>query len=439
MTSSMRRVKALWNIASEAELETATVGWWATWPPEPIRGAVVSDHTCYHFLFREGEGGEAASAIYPESLTPALSPLVRRPADVGIEQIRRYADIAAAELERPFDFADEVSQLRWALATADSYTEIGLELWRDLQPELLMVYIEGTDSVSHLFGHLFRADGLAGELAVQQQRYGRAVEEVYDFADEIVGRFMDVMDDDTTLVVLSDHGFKLGELHDDPTRTRDLRRVSERFHREQGILYLWGNSIRRHARIDRATQLDITPTLLTLLGLEPALDMPGRVLAEALESPPASRTLASYEDGEHSTCSGRKRCRGRPGDRQPTARPRLPRRRGRVADRRTQPRRTRLRGRPFRRGGGDLRPPDRGRARARPACTPASPAASAPWGGTTRRWLLSTGRSRSTRSMPRRTTTGRWFTNGAAILRPRSPTTNTPCATLRRTSRRGEP
>jgi predicted AlkP superfamily phosphohydrolase/phosphomutase len=48
VTSAMRKVEAVWNIASRAGRRPATVGWWATWPPEPIDGWVVSDHTCYH-------------------------------------------------------------------------------------------------------------------------------------------------------------------------------------------------------------------------------------------------------------------------------------------------------------------------------------------------------------------------------------------------------
>ena len=39
------------------------------------------------------------------------------------------------------------------------------------------------------------------------------------------------MGDRTTLVVTSDHGFELGALQEDPSKTRDMRRVSERFHR----------------------------------------------------------------------------------------------------------------------------------------------------------------------------------------------------------------
>jgi tetratricopeptide (TPR) repeat protein len=301
VTSQMRRVKALWNILSEAGREVAVVGWWATWPAESVRGAIVSDHTCYHFLFEAGArgGSDPAGLVHPPELAAEIAPLVRRPGDVTPAEAARFVDVGAAELARPFDFADDLSHFRWALASAESYRRIGLELWRRRRPDALLVYIEGVDSTSHLFGHLFRAGPLAGELAAQQARYGRAAEEMYRYADEVVGEYLAALDDDTTLVVLSDHGFELGALHDDPTRARDLRRVSERFHRLEGILYLYGNRVRAGRRLEEPGILDVAPTLLALAGVPPAADMPGRVLAEALALPAAlaspERRVASYE------------------------------------------------------------------------------------------------------------------------------------------------
>ncbi len=301
VTSQMRKVKALWNIASESGRTVAVVGWWATWPAETVRGAVVSDHTCYHFLFPEGTDGsrDPVGVVYPPELDAELEPLIRRPGDLTLGELRRFVDVDAAELARPFDFRDDLGHFKWALATAETYARIGLRLWTRTAPDLLMVYIEGVDSTSHLFGHLFRAGTLSGELAAQQRRYGNAVEEMYRYADGIVGEYIDALDDRTTLVVLSDHGFQLGVLHEDPSKTRDMRRVSERYHRIEGILYLYGHDVRRHRHLDRPALLDVAPTVLTLLGIPPSRDMPGRVLTEGLTVTAIphreQRTLASYE------------------------------------------------------------------------------------------------------------------------------------------------
>lgn len=297
VTSQMRRVKSIWNIASDAGRTVDVVGWWATWPAERVHGTIVSDHTCYHFLFPDGAGPTKAQTalVHPPEREAEIAPMIRRPGDMRAEDLSPFVHVDVAALDRPFSFDDPLSHFRWALATGESYKRIGLHLLAKDRPDLLMVYIEGTDSTSHLFGHLFRTQGLAGDLAEQQRQFGGTVEAIYHWADTLVGDYLAAIDDDTTLVVLSDHGFALGALPDDPSHTQDMRRVSEKFHRLDGILYLWGRDVRERARIDGATLVDVTPTLLALLGLPAAADMPGRVLTEALVSAAAPARVPTYE------------------------------------------------------------------------------------------------------------------------------------------------
>jgi predicted AlkP superfamily pyrophosphatase or phosphodiesterase len=154
-TSQMRAVKALWNILSDAGREVAVVGWWATWPAEAVRGAVVSDHTCYHFLFEEGFGGatDSAGIVHPPALLSEIQSMVRRPEMVTHAQLARFVDVKAEELERPFTFEDELAHFRWALGAALTYRDVGLHLWKSVRPEVALVYVEAPDSTSHLFGH----------------------------------------------------------------------------------------------------------------------------------------------------------------------------------------------------------------------------------------------------------------------------------------------
>ena len=90
VTSQMRRVKALWNVLSEAEREVAVVGWWATWPAETVRGAVVSDHTCYHFLFDAGESGsrDTVGVTHPPDLLDVHTQAQRRAGQNGTRRAR---------------------------------------------------------------------------------------------------------------------------------------------------------------------------------------------------------------------------------------------------------------------------------------------------------------------------------------------------------------
>lgn len=302
VTSALRRSEALWTLFSERDREVAVVGWWATWPAEPVDGVLISDRAGYHFLMGEQVGkaqGGASGVVWPAERHDELMAFLRPPEDVGFEEASEYVDVPRPEFDHAFDFADDLSHFRWALATAQSYRRLGLHLWREERPDLLMVYIEGVDSISHLFGHLYRQEGLAGELAEQQRRYGGTVEAMYRLADEIVGDYLAAMDADTTLMVLSDHGFQLGELLEDPTQSRDMRRVSEEFHRSRSSLFLYGRGVVPGGGWRDADTLDITPTLLALAGLPAGQDMPGRVLEEALtiEVPERLSTLEQQGAG----------------------------------------------------------------------------------------------------------------------------------------------
>lgn len=300
VSSRMRRVKSLWNIFSESQRSVGVVGWWATWPAETVRGQIVSDHACYHFLFGQGRGtqGSTAGMTHPPALFQQIAPLIRRPADISFEEAQPFLTVDRDEFDKPFVFDNDIGHFKWALATSESYRRIAEQIWSQQSPDLLMAYFEATDTTAHLFGHLFRAEGLAGELLEQQKRYGRTVEEVYRYADELVGRFIDLMDERTTLIVLSDHGFDLGRLFEDPSRSRGMsRRVSEKFHSPLGILYLYGNGIRKGVPLDQAHLLDIAPTVLALAGIPAGRDMPGRILQGAFDSPAQLDRIASYETG----------------------------------------------------------------------------------------------------------------------------------------------
>ncbi len=296
VTSDLRRVRALWNLFSDAGRRVGTLGWWATWPPEKVDGFIASDHLAWHFLFAQGfEEQSGPSATYPPELERRLQPLIVRPQQIGAADLAPFVDVTAAEIARPFSLSDDLQHFRWVLATMRSHEAIGLELWRTERPDLMLAYFEGTDSTAHLFGHLFRAEGLAGELEEQRQRYGHAVEAVYEYADRILGEFLATLDSRTTLIVISDHGFELGRLPEDPSRLRDMRRVSEEFHQEEGVLFFYGAGVRPGVRVDGATLLDIAPTVLALGGLAAAADMPGNVLRTPFRDLPQLERVPTYE------------------------------------------------------------------------------------------------------------------------------------------------
>ena len=136
VTSQMRRVKAVWNMATEAGRKPIVIGWWATWPPEDVDdGIIISDHTAYHFLFEDGfTGGGEEGKTHPPEVLERIQPMLKRPADLEPSEVLRYVDVPESELGQiapeQSNFQSDLDHFRWALATAMSYRDIGLDLWR---------------------------------------------------------------------------------------------------------------------------------------------------------------------------------------------------------------------------------------------------------------------------------------------------------------------
>ena len=220
VTSDMRRAKALWNILSDANRSVAVVGWGASWPAETVRGSMVSDRFGYDALLETGPGEPAGgTSVSPAALESTVRPCVKRPQDLTFQEADAFLDVTPGDFRRPFDVEDDLSHFKWALATAGTSTCVGSKLWNQQKPATLMVQIDAIDVASHLFGHLFRASGLRDDPAEQQKRYGRAVEQLYVYADGVIGEFMKTMDDESSLLVLSGHGFELNALPDDRSST----------------------------------------------------------------------------------------------------------------------------------------------------------------------------------------------------------------------------
>ena len=100
------------------------VGWWATWPAEPVRGAMVSDHFAYHFLFDASKADDPTGKTYPPELTNRLAPLARRPASLKPEDVAPFIHVSKEELARPFHIL-----MKGSIVQALTYSHDVLPLW----------------------------------------------------------------------------------------------------------------------------------------------------------------------------------------------------------------------------------------------------------------------------------------------------------------------
>jgi tetratricopeptide (TPR) repeat protein len=261
-----RAVPAVWNVASASGLTVGVVGWWGTHPAEEVKGFFVSDHAS-PILF---EGLARQGLAYPASLSAGVEQIAAREGEVRDEELARFVDVPPAEIARARASGEGLQNPIIALARTIAATRVESRVARELYdrnlPDLMMLYLEGTDVIGHVFAS-YVPPKLACVSDEDFTRYHRAVDEYYALVDRLIGQWMRRAEEDgATLIVNSDHGFKWGE--DRSCARGSLNPATAGFwHRLDGVFAAWGARVRRGGARGSATVFDIEPTVAALLRL----------------------------------------------------------------------------------------------------------------------------------------------------------------------------
>jgi predicted AlkP superfamily phosphohydrolase/phosphomutase len=264
VTSTLRKVKAFWNILSEHGLSVGVVGWWASYPAEPISGFVVSDRVAYQ-LFRAPLTGEQErrGKVYPADLDDLVSSLTRHPETIAASELKSFIRGVDDPLTLSPDDQQRIESFKTLLAAGDTYAAAAESLTARFQPDLTAFYLEGTDTVGHLFMS-YASPPLEGTSAASRRRFGGTVDAYYRHADAMLGRLIEASQP-TVVVICSDHGFRTGN-NRPLTDSRIGYGPAADWHRKYGVIILHGEPFRQGHTIDEASVIDLTPTLLTLFG-----------------------------------------------------------------------------------------------------------------------------------------------------------------------------
>ncbi len=255
------------------------VNWWHTWPADPVNGFLVSDRLHYWRAAAKGaEPRRQQRLTWPAELADEVEPLVVAPQEVDPEELRRFVDLTDEEFEefvaRPYQHHAVDGELRFLIAMDTTN-------WRCFRhcldagepPALASVYFRVCDLAQHC---AYRFMPGRDELPVDpedRRRYGGVVHQAYRMADDWVGRVLERMEPEDTLLVVSDHGFGY------QPRSNSYGHGQEE---PPGVIYAYGKEFVPGTHIEGAGIYDVAPTVLRLSSLPVAEDMIGRPLEEAM-------------------------------------------------------------------------------------------------------------------------------------------------------------
>ena len=247
-----------------------------------------------------GIPGAPLGSVHPQTLIDAISDLRMHSAELGRSEMLRLIP----ELDRiDFSVDNRPSRLAEVIARTVSIHSVATHLMENQSWDFLAVYYDGLDVAGHIFMP-FHPPQMPCVSDDEFLKYRDVMRELYLFHDEMLGGLLNLAGDDTTVILLSDHGFHNDRLR--PVRNHEsTEEQAAAWHRQYGILAMHGAGILKDQRVYGATLLDVTPTVLQLFDLSIGRDMDGRPLLQALENPPEfPKTIASWDqqpgdDGMH--------------------------------------------------------------------------------------------------------------------------------------------
>jgi predicted AlkP superfamily phosphohydrolase/phosphomutase/tetratricopeptide (TPR) repeat protein len=301
VSSTSRKSKALWNILSQNGLRSCVIGWFASHPAEKIKGVVFSDR------YEQTSGQKAdkfpldEQSIHPASMLELAKDLQVRPDELSDEQVLPFIPQG---LEIDQDTDKRPAACGKTLAECATLHNAATYMVENEQWDLLAVYYDTIDHMGHGFME-YNPPKMDHVSDRDFELYKHVMTGTYRFHDMMLGRLMELAGPDTTLVLLSDHGFHHAESRpkyfkhpEDPEKRIGPALDPLAWHRPYGVFVASGPGVKKDELVHGATLLDVCPTILTLLGLPVAKDMDGHVLTTIFQSPPQVEYIDTYE-GEH--------------------------------------------------------------------------------------------------------------------------------------------
>ena len=243
VTSQHRRLPTFWDVLGAAGVKCAIVGWWTTWPAEPVNGWMVSDR---FFLEEFGLGPYGAAGrvdlptvpddyrhgaehlTWPEDLGDPLARELRGKVEAAagptFDALREFQRIAKNAGAAATTTWNALKQLDQALRTDYAVKEAMVSLLRrDRDVRFAACYLDSFDVAAHqFFMHISPADWQQSKIKSVREKlppdfakYSSVIPATAHAIDGLIAELCTAMGPDTIVVLTSDHTFERDAYPDD--------------------------------------------------------------------------------------------------------------------------------------------------------------------------------------------------------------------------------
>ena len=260
--------RPIWNILSDRGASVGVIGWPLTHPAPVVNGFAVSD--AFHRLPPTELSQDISPALWPSSLLADALAALQVPADPDPESL--VMAMGAPQPVNDYDVRSEQAPI-----VAD---RVHLQLLRALEinaPRFMAVRFPGIDAVGHRFLRYADPSAFGDVSEAERERFGGVLNQYYGFIDMLVGREIEQLGAERCTAGGVRHlewsrcRRASGCSKSSPATRKSAARTSAR--RMDSCSHL-ARPIAA-GRPNRASVVDLAPTILYFLGLPVGRDMDG--------------------------------------------------------------------------------------------------------------------------------------------------------------------
>ncbi|MBP5996289.1 MAG: alkaline phosphatase family protein [Crocinitomicaceae bacterium] len=292
VTSTSRKVKAIWNILNQEGYKSNVVAWWPSNPAEPINGVMVSN--LYQIATKplSEEWEMPKGTVHPEELSEKMKEFRIHPHQINLEQAQAF--LPNIKTDEALRSDPRTASVLRTMANAGTIHSATCHLLEHTEWDFTAVYHDAIDHFSHIAMRYFPPR--RPEIPEKDfNDFKDVVEAAYLFHDRMLARMMSLIDEEnTTVLLISDHGFHCD--HQRPLYIPKEPSGPAVEHSPFGVFVMAGPGIKNDGRqISGLSVLDITPTLLHHMELPVGKDMEGKVLHACFEKAREVNLIESWE------------------------------------------------------------------------------------------------------------------------------------------------
>ncbi len=292
-SNSERREPSVWQILDHFDKRSVVVNWFVTYPPDAIDGVMVSNRFRKALLISDDRRARMADAVHPPEMLDVLLPFV----SLDYQDVRNQRELPdLVELHdglAPDNDGSQIPVLKdyWIYVLQEAMIDdVSRHLFETEDFDFFATYFRLPDIVQHAALSLVDPELVertlgalrSGEMRLEdatelRQAVAELLHPFYRHMAVTIEHYLDNVDEDTYVIVLSDHGFSLH------AGGYDHYHIPEDAPAPPGIFLMTGPNV-EPGRVAAVSVYDIAPTILHVLGLPTGEDMDGAPLTLALKN-----------------------------------------------------------------------------------------------------------------------------------------------------------